>query len=313
MDTIVTFSALPAGDAATAAPPEWLHLSPLGAVTGRDGRGPYVIGDRAAAQAIIANSAKLLPVDENHATEIAKKTGQPSPARAWIEAMEVREDGIWGRPAWTPSGAEIMSRREYRGISPAWAVKDGRVLGIVSVALTNTPNIDEIHTLHSQELSMDAVRAKLGLPADATETAIIAAIDAIKPKPGDIALQAQAAGFVPQAAVIALQTELDTLKADGAKARAIAFVDAAIKAGKPIAAQAVRDALIVQHAANPQLVEAMVNAMPSINAGGVETVPQSQGGGGEDELTAEDKQVAAKMGHSLDAFKAHKKKMAGGK
>jgi phage I-like protein len=67
--------------------PEWVHLLPIGTFSGVDGRGPYTVPDPAA---VIAASmaVRRLPVDENHATDLAAPKGEPSPARGWIVEMQ---------------------------------------------------------------------------------------------------------------------------------------------------------------------------------------------------------------------------------
>lgn len=153
--------------------PEWVHLVPSGTFRGEDGRGPYRL---TAPGAVIAASmaAKRLPIDENHAIDRAPTTGVPSPARGWIDRMEARPDGIWGHVEWTPTGHVLMTEHAYRGISPAFFHdKSGVVLRIVRAALTNTPNLSDLATLHT-ELSAEerdrmapelfAVPAKKELP-----------------------------------------------------------------------------------------------------------------------------------------------------
>jgi phage I-like protein len=149
----------PAGAAAAhseaaSAVPEWIQLLPAGIFRGIDGRGPYRVKDpEAVIRASLvknAGAAMNLPVDENHATDHAMKSGVPSPARGWIDRMEIRDGSIWGHVDWTPSGIALMSEKSYRGISPVFVhLKDGTVTRILRAALTNTPNIGELATLHS--------------------------------------------------------------------------------------------------------------------------------------------------------------------
>ena len=149
--------------------PDWLHLLPAGSVRTKDGRGPYRVRD---AQALMSASlaAGKLPLDENHATDLAAPKGGAAPARGWIVELQQRADGIWGRIEWTGTGRRIMEDREYRGVSPVIAHDAaGNVSAILRASLTNTPNLDGLTTLHSQEaaeqldsVELDVVRA-LGL------------------------------------------------------------------------------------------------------------------------------------------------------
>lgn len=309
---------------AEAGAPEWVHLLPAGAFKGTDGRGPYRVRD---AQAVIAASLashNKLPIDENHATTRALAAGGASPARAWISVLEARPDGVWGKPEWTPSGTALMTERAYRGISPVFEydAADGTVLRLQSAALTNAPNLPltALHT--SQEPSMDlaALRTALGLADTADEAAILAAItankQAIASHTAQVSAIATAAGLAATAehtAIVAgvsalrsgtgnvaemaakvqgLETELATLKAAGARDKAVAFVTGAIAAGKPIVA--LREHYIAEHVKDPARVEKEINAMVSINAGGVAVAAHDAADG--DAPTAAEKEVAAKMG-----------------
>lgn len=299
-------SALP--DAAE--PPEWLQLLPSGVFSGVDGRGPYRLDDPAV---VIAASLPLgkLPIDENHSTDFAVKTGQPSPARAWIIELQARDSGIWGRIEWTPSGQALWADKSYRGISPVFEADkvDGRIIRLHRAALTNTPNLAPLATLfHQQGPIMDLqsqLRQLHGLPDTADDTAILnackAAASSVTKHAAQLATIATAAGVTGtdataivtamqaqrtaaggaaelQTTVLSLQTQLQTVQAERSKERATAFIDAAIRAGKPILP--VRDRLITQHMADPETCEALVNGMPSINAGGLETHARSGTGGG---------------------------------
>jgi hypothetical protein len=134
-----------------AEPPQWVHLVPSGTFQGTDGRGPYIL--RNAMSVITASMAGgKLPIDENHATDYAVATGQPSPARGWITDMQSRADGIWGRVTWTPSGLQLMREGAYRGFSPVLAIDASdktTVKQVLRGALTNTPNLGALTALHA--------------------------------------------------------------------------------------------------------------------------------------------------------------------
>jgi transposase-like protein len=96
-------------------------------------------------------AARWLPVDENHATDLAAPKGEPSPARGWIVEMQQRLDGIWGRVEWTNAGRSMLAERVYRFISPAFAQDTkGTVLRIVRAALTNIPNLPQLVSLNTR-------------------------------------------------------------------------------------------------------------------------------------------------------------------
>lgn len=148
--------------------PEWIHLVPGGSFSGRDGRGPYKLRDAAAVIAASMADGRL-PVDENHATDFAAESGAPSPARGWIVQLESRDDGIWGRVEWTESGRALLADKAYRGISPVFMHDEGgAVQKLLRAALTNTPNLPQLATLHERALhaAIDAEERKK-LPASA--------------------------------------------------------------------------------------------------------------------------------------------------
>lgn len=323
--------------------PDWIHLVPAGTFRGVDGRGPWRLRD---AQAVInasipPDSNVKLPIDENHAIDVATKAGLPSPARGWIVELQAREDGIYGRVEWNDSGVQLMSDRAYGGISPVFTASkvDGTVLRILRAALTNTPNLTQLDTLNSQqETGMDlaSVRKALGLPETADEAACLAAIAANATATSThsqvLGRIAQAAGLDAAAApdavvtalqtrqqagdpkaladqVVSLQTQLTTLQQDTRKKDATAFVDGAIKAGKPIAP--LRDHYITRHMADATAVEKEIGALVSINAGGVAVVLNAKGEPDGDEATPAEKQVAAKMGIDPKKMVEHRKKREG--
>jgi hypothetical protein len=130
-------------------PPEWLHLIPTGEAITNDGRGPYRILDP---QSVITASMAhgKLPLDENHATDLAAPNGGAAPARGWIEELQHRADGIWGRVTWTAEAVRTGLHHAYRGVSPVIVhLKDGTITKILRASLTNTPNFQGLKSLHS--------------------------------------------------------------------------------------------------------------------------------------------------------------------
>ncbi len=252
-------------DAEGGAVPDWIHLLPAGAqVTTADNRGPYRLEDPAALVAS-AQGARL-PIDENHAIDLAAPRGEASPARGYIVELQARADGIWGRVDWTQAGRALLADRAYLGISPVILHdKARRIVGIVRASLTNRPNLRGLTALHTEQptedgMSLTAIARALGLAEDATEAQVLEGIARIRPAAErTVALQAQVgeigaalgltAGAEPEAIVaavrargtarsegeIALQaevtqlaTELRDLRAAAARERAETFVDRAI-------------------------------------------------------------------------------------
>ncbi len=329
-------SVIPGGAPGVA--PEWIHLVPAGTFTGRDGRGPYRLENPAEVIRVSMAEGKL-PLDENHATDFAMFTGQSSPAQGWIVEMQFRQAegdapaGIWGRIEWTPAGRELMAQSAYRGISPVFEAPDGRVTKILRAALTNTPNLKQIPTLHSQGASMDiaTLRQATGLPDTADEAAVLAAVRAnaqavsshttqlqaitqaaglTVTDPAQIAAQLQAlrATMVPTEQVAQLQTQLAALQTERTKEKSTAWIDGQIAAGKPIGAT--REQMIALHMTQPEMAETLLKGMPSLHAGGMLQPRERHAEDGWDELSDSDMQACHKMGLDPKKFAEHRKRMS---
>ena len=326
MSNVALFHSLPSDGV-----PEWVHLVPSGTFRGIDNRGPYSLTDPAAVIAATM-AATRIPIDECHATDLAAPQGRAAPARGWIVEMQARADGLWGRVEWTEAGKQLVGAKEYRGISPVLTHEaGGRILRVLRASLTNTPNLT-LTTLHQRsDTTMDdlvKIRNALALGPDATVDQILAAI-AAKAKADEVAPElmqrlAKAVGGDPKvltslnalethlqaaaasrntsegelrATVISLQSQIQVMSAAAARDRAVAFVDGAIKAGKPI--RPLRDHYIARHAADPAAVELEIGALVSIHSGGISDPPKDDG---KKQLTAEQKALCSTMGISEEAY-----------
>ena len=300
--------------------PDWVRLVPMGTfrpTSPNDKRGPFTLDDPAAVIAATTPNLPLL-VDEDH---VSLTPGAPAPARGWIVALEARADGLYGKIEWTETGRAQMAEKAYRGFSPVFeAGKGGAVLKIVSLAGTNNPALPQLNRFTSQwENTMDltALRRALGLPDTADEAAILARATENTAHAAGLSALATAAGLTGVTAADAVVTalrgrvasggevtalatqvrtlegELTTLRQGVARSKAEAFVDAQITAGKPV--NALRQHYIDRHIADPAAVETELNALVSINAGGVPQNPGA-GGGGAVQLTATEAEVVEHMG-----------------
>src|SRR5579863_9047568 len=133
-----------ARSAATEHAPEWIDLVPAGSFSTRDGRGPFK-NDHP--DAVIAATRELrmtagLPIDYEHATDVAAPEGRPAPAAGWIKELRIVRGGIQGRVEWTQEGARKVASREYRYVSPVFEHdQGGNVLCLLRAAVTNNPNL----------------------------------------------------------------------------------------------------------------------------------------------------------------------------
>lgn len=290
--TLALMQAQPLPDAGGA--PDWIHLIPAGTdIQTSDHRGPYRVIDP---QAVVAAFTGKLPIDENHAIDLAAPRGEASPARGYIVELQARADGIWGRVDWTETGRALVADRAYLGISPA-VVHDGqkRILAIARASLTNRPNFRGLTSLHHTETSMTPAVAKaLGLADDASEDQILGAIGNLKQpqtalqsslsqigialgmaesaEPDAFLAAAKARTSAQPAEITALQselaqvsTQLKTLQDNTAREKVTTFVDGAIKEGR-VGVKPMRDRYIAMHMADAAGTEELIGAMPAITA-----------------------------------------------
>lgn len=150
----------------------------------------------------------------------------------------------------------------------------GATLGKVAVALG----------LAADARSDDIVAGATAKAADAGKLTAITAhfqkagLDLARLTPSELETHLQARGGSEaelRQTVVSLQSQLTTLQQDGAKEKAIAFVDGAIRAGKQI--KPLRDHYIARHQKDPAAVETEINGMLSINAGGIVRPPKADG------------------------------------
>jgi phage I-like protein len=89
-----------------------------------------------------------LHFDYEHQVLRAKSNGQPAPASAWFHTLEWREgDGLYAVDVeWTAAAQAMIEAREYRYVSPLFPYNPntGEVLGLINVALTNLPALDDL-------------------------------------------------------------------------------------------------------------------------------------------------------------------------
>jgi phage I-like protein len=315
--------------------PEWIQLLPMGTFGGRDGRGPWKLDDLAHAEQVVAGSLADLGrlqavVDYDHQTEWAAKegVGGTAPAAGWLEEMQARADGIWGRPRWTPKGEQALRDGEYRYLSPVFRHErsSGRVTRILRAALINKPNLDlpavaagSIDGEH--HLDTLKVTQALGLGEDAGDDAVLAAISGLKARDAGMATVAQAAGLAADAkaedvvtaiqaageggdTIVTLNSQLQALKAERAAEKAQAKVDAAIEGGK--IAPAARTEFLAICAADPDRFDRLMAATPTIVVAGQKEAPERKDGELDDDQLA----VCSQLGITAEQFKASQKDAA---
>ncbi len=154
-----------------------------------------------------------LLVDVDHVSE----AGGSTEAYGWITALRVDDaDGLLATINWTSIGAEAVSDRRYRFVSPVFGIdleeadKTAIPTALLSLALTNTPNLPVRCVLNRSAAANEnpveqpkkdqhMIAEKLGLAPDASEEEILAAIDALQSRIND----AEAAALNAEATAVA--------------------------------------------------------------------------------------------------------------
>lgn len=127
---------------------EKVKLSPVGEVTGLDGR-MFRIDGEALVASISANDIHI-PLDENHSFDEAV---------GWFDktSFELREDGIYASLELNTKGVELSEDRRYRYLSPVYEMgQNSVVVGLDSVGFVNRPNLlnQEINTKEKEKEPM---------------------------------------------------------------------------------------------------------------------------------------------------------------
>jgi phage I-like protein len=290
-----------------------IQLTPAGEFRAVDGRPAGIqswVMDAQAANDVIAFCNKRqtpFVLDYEHQTLLKEQNGQPAPAAGWFTGADLtyREgEGLFAKVQLTERAREFIDSGEYKFVSPVilYNKKSGRVTGLHSAALTNTPAIDGMDeviaraaasmtfddTTNKESLSMDIedlmeqLRWLLNLPTLATKDEIVAelqkAVTAIKQAN---TTEAAAANFSLtgllkakdtkiaslaqlQADLKSAQDEVAGLKQEKADKEVSGVVEAALTAGKLLPAQ--KDAALALGKSNLESLKQMIEGAQPIAA-----------------------------------------------
>lgn len=152
--------------------------------------------DASSATSVMAEFAKHgkpMLLDFNHGTTFAEPTPEQAIAAGQF-TPEVRGDGLWATAIkWTDRAMALLKAKEYRLFSPFFThKKDGTVLRLINVALTNLPALDHIAPLmaasakpEGDEMDYEKLYNALKAKFDEMETecsALRAKLSAMEPK-----------------------------------------------------------------------------------------------------------------------------------
>lgn len=290
-------------------PPEWIQLTPRGAVTARDGRS-FVFDPEKLAAAAQAEGLRL-PIDFAHESEHVALLGA-KPARAWIVALEARPAGLFGRVEWLPDAVQALAAKSYRYVSPTfWLAADKATARLMKgAALVASPALGmpalasaaPSASRPSGDRPMKALLAKLGLTENATEEEALAKLSA--------AMTVDPAAYVPVAQLAAAN---DALAQANARIKAIdeaaeaakcqALVDGGVTAGK--IAPAAKEHYLALAKADFAATERAIAAMPALLAAGQDQgAKEAQKAKGDGALTPEELALCAATGITAEQFKA---------
>lgn len=175
--------------------PNEIKILPVGKVHSE--KGDFVV-DKESFQLMKAEMKRRgidIVIDYEHQT----LSNVQAPASGWIKELEYTPEAIVAKVEWTPKAKEYLKNREYRYLSPVIQVRksDSKAAILHSLALTNTPAINGMFTIINsvdfdnknddaggKEMNLQKIRELLGLPTDASEEQIMAALEKALAKKG---------------------------------------------------------------------------------------------------------------------------------
>ncbi|PZU25001.1 MAG: hypothetical protein DI589_02065 [Shinella sp.] len=169
-------------------PPKWIKLAPRGALTARDGR-KFNIEPETLVSRFNADGVSI-PVDLDHSTVKKAAMGESAPAVGWIDELQARADGLWGRVTWLKEGLRVLAEKTHRYISPALQPdKSGTAVWIHSAALVAAPALSmpaiasaDVSTKGQDAMLDPKIAEALGLDTNASADEIATKIMALSAK-----------------------------------------------------------------------------------------------------------------------------------
>ncbi len=201
-------------------------------IEGVDGRS-YINSDPSGVVERYKARGRMIPVDIEHSTQRQGAQGLPAPAVGWITDMDVSADGVVkGAVDWTDEGRALILANRYKYYSPAYGILgDGTIAEIVSVGLTNVPNLpvpalNQAEEGKGEDMEMKVVCNALGIEEGASESDVLVEINAIRSRCDDALKRAEKA-----------EAELARIEGETLKVEINAAIDKAVSDGKVMPAQ----------------------------------------------------------------------------
>ena len=255
-----------------------IQLFPAGRFYARDGRNPkgWEMTEEVALRLIADANARQTDymVDYEHQALHTRINGKPVIAAGWFKDLEwVEGEGLFAATAWTVNAKAMIKAKEYRFISPLFrADKEGNILNLINVALTNTPAIDGMSdvialTSLTNETGtntmnfLEQLRTLLGLAEGLTEVQIIGAVREMVNKTHAYSVEVEAlktalsaetekltalstasqsspnpAEYVPLSVFDSLKADFDKLRNEAQSSKVSGLIEVALNEGKLIPA-----------------------------------------------------------------------------
>ena len=330
-----------------------VRVLPLGNFSGVDGRPKqdglphwHLSAKAAATIATELNRRESeLVIDYEHQTLRSKENGKPAPASGWgkrqweVRNDGTRDDGLYTSLSWTEPAKQMIAAGEYRYISPTFPYdrKTGEVLALHSIALTNTPALDELgeqllaaaaqnYQLPKTDMNEEIKRLLEGLGLDPEKASkdevdkALAQVDAAKAMTtepdtdtaADGQSEAQGAGdgadkgagedddlaAASTTAIAAMQKELAALKSELVKREREELIAAGLQSGKLLPAMK-GWAKKVDMAA---LTSYLADAAPVAALNQQQSTGMVLNSGDKHNLSSEEREVIAACGYDTDEY-----------
>ncbi len=165
-----------------------IKIAPRGTIKCRDGR-VYEIDPEALVARFEADGTDIA-IDIEHALS-SKDGNKQAGASGWVKKLLARDDGVYGLVEWGEDAIAALQAKKQKYVSPTFPHdKSGKAIWLHSVSLVAAPALGSQTALanaqpHDQPLdkeqpmSFAKLAAKLGLNEEASEDAMIAALETL--------------------------------------------------------------------------------------------------------------------------------------
>lgn len=167
--------------------PDKIKILPVGKISSE--KGDFIVDEESynAMKAEMQRRGIDIVIDYEHQT----LQDVQAPASGWVKELIYTPEAIIAKVEWTPKAKEYLQNKEYRYLSPVVLTrkKDSKAVALHSLALTNTPAINGMFAIVNsaniqitnnntggKEMDLQKIKELLGLPADATEEAVMNAL-----------------------------------------------------------------------------------------------------------------------------------------